>query len=63
MSLGSFILCGVAFATGVVAGVFLAEKGIVTISNLEQGGRCIVDTTKSVTSKLRDTVSAPAQPV
>jgi hypothetical protein len=61
MSLGTFIVCGVAFAAGVVVGVVLGEKGIVTTSGLEQGGRYIMDTTKSVVNKVQDQIKpAPA---
>ena len=51
MNLGTLLLASVAFAAGVVCGVFLCEKGVVTIETLEYGGRYVVDTTKSVLNK------------
>lgn len=48
MSFGTLIVCGAAFAAGVVAGVFLNEHGILTTKTLERGGRFVMDKTQSV---------------
>lgn len=57
MNLGTLLFASVAFAAGVVCGVFLCEKGVVTVSILEQGGRYVVDTTKSFINKPKDSAT------
>lgn len=62
MSLGTFVLCGLAFTAGVVCGVVLGNKGIVTTEDLSRTGRYITDTTKSVVNKAQGAVRPTPTP-
>lgn len=61
MSLTTFVMVSLAFGAGVIVGVVLGEKGIVTTDSLEQSGKFIVDTTVAAGKKVREAVS-PAAP-
>ena len=54
MSIGTLLVCGLAFSAGVVVGVVLGQKGIVTTDDLSRTGRYITDTTTSVVNKAKD---------
>ncbi len=60
MSVSTFLFIGIAFGAGVICGVVLGEKGIVTTNSLEQGGKFIVDTTVAAGRKMRVAVSPSA---
>lgn len=64
MTLTTLAFGGLAFGAGVIVGVVLGEKGIVTSKSLEQGGQYVVDTTMAAARKVRESVSqqAPGTP-
>lgn len=60
MSLTAFVAMSLAFGAGVVVGVVLGEKGIVTTESIERSGKFIVDTTVAAGKKVKDAVTTPA---
>ena len=57
MTITTLAFGGLAFGAGVIVGVVLGEKGIVTSESLEQGGQYVVDTTMAAARKLRESVT------
>ena len=59
MSLSALVFGSLAFGAGVIVGVILGEKGIVTSESMEKTGKFVVDTTMAAGRKVRDKLVSP----
>ncbi len=62
--IGSLVVCSVAFAAGIVVGIYLNEKDIVKMEDLRKGGESLVHGVKWVVATVRsETTPVPPQPI